>query len=211
MKLSILDQHGKATGSVDFAIEGISVTKGLLHQAVLRAENNGRKPIAKTKTRDERRGGGKKPWKQKGTGRARQGSIRSPQWKKGGVVHGPTGVENYVTRMPKSARRAAIRQALRVVIEAEILHAIDSIKLSAAKTKELVSTLGSLPSAGKRRILIVTPGTDAALELASRNLTNVKLLDAARLNVRDLLGSDCILVVGASMDTVRLALDPSAA
>ncbi len=206
MKLTILDQNGKGAGTVDLNLEEIKVTTGLLHLAVLRAQGNGRQPIAKTKTRDERSGGGRKPWKQKGTGRARQGSIRSPQWKKGGVVHGPTANENYATRMPKSARRAAIRQALKVVIESERLHVVKELVLGAAKTKEFMSLLAALPSAGKRRVLVVLPTITPEFERASRNVQSVKLLEAARLNVPDLLRSDCILAVGETLQTIESTL-----
>lgn len=206
MKIRVFDQLGKETGSHELPTDGVRVTTGLLHQAVVRAHGNARKPIARTKDRGERSGGGKKPWKQKHTGRARQGSIRAPHWKKGGVVHGPTGEENYVTRMPKSQRRAAIRMAIKVVADAGRLHAVDALALSAPKTKLLAELLAKLPTENKRRILILTSGPHAELTRASRNLPSVKLLATDKLNVPDLLRSDCIIAVGPALADVTTAL-----
>jgi len=206
MKISVYDQHGKSTGTLDLEVEKITVTPALLHQAVVRAQGNARKPIAKTKKRGEVSGGGKKPWKQKGTGRARQGSIRSPQWRHGGIVFGPTGEENYATRMPKSARRAAIRMALKTVIEGERLAHVQALELAEPKTKTLVSALDKLPAKDKRRVLIVLAEPSVALERSARNLPHVKLLGAGFLNVPDLLRADCVLVVGNAIDSVSNAL-----
>ena len=206
MKISSYDQNGKVTGSLDINVTEIKVVKGLLHQAVLRALNNARPNLAKTKDRSERRGGGRKPWRQKGTGHARQGSIRAPHWRKGGVAHGPTGNENYSQDMPKSARKAAVRMALKVAIEEEKLHHILELKLNELKTKEMVSVLSSLPAKDKRRILIVTKENNENLERCTGNLQNVKLLRTDRLNVPDLIRTDCVLVIGDAMEEIKKVL-----
>src|SRR3990172_6479732 len=114
MKLDLYNNKGEKTGSVSVSASLFDVpfNEGLVHQALLRQQSNSRSPIAKTKTRAEVRGGGKKPWKQKGTGRARTGSIRNPVWRGGGVIFGPTGTENFEIAMPKKQRRIALCSAL---------------------------------------------------------------------------------------------------
>lgn len=206
MKISSFDQSGKVAGSVDIDVDKIKVTNSLLHQAVLRTLSNARPNLAKTKDRSERRGGGRKPWRQKGTGNARQGSIRSPQWRKGGVTHGPTGNENYTLNMPKSARKAAVRMAIKVALQDEKVHHITELKLSELKTKELLKALNALPAKDKRRILIVTKEDNQDLSRCAGNLQNVKLIRTDQLNVPDLIRTDCALVIGEAVEDIKKVL-----
>ena len=152
---------------------------------------NGRENLAVTKTRGLIRGGGRKPWKQKGTGRARFGSSRNPIWRGGGVVFGPTGLENYSKHVNVKAKRLAIRQALSVSNKAGKLNIIESVDVS-GKTSDLVNLLNKVGAA--RTILIVVDVKTPELLRSSANLQNVKIASAKYLNVYDLLNADSVLV-----------------
>lgn len=152
---------------------------------------NGRENLAVTKTRGLIRGGGRKPWKQKGTGRARFGSSRNPIWRGGGVVFGPTGLENYSKHVNVKAKRLAIRQALSVSNKAGKLNIIESVDVS-GKTSDLVNLLNKVGAA--RTILIVVDVKTPELLRSSANLQNVKIASAKYLNVYDLLNADSVLI-----------------
>jgi large subunit ribosomal protein L4 len=151
----------------------------------------GRQVGAKTKTRGDVRGGGKKPWRQKGTGRARFGSTRNPIWRGGGVVFGPLGIENYNKKLSKNAKRQAIRQALTLANQAGIITVIDNFETS-GKTKDAVAMLKAAGANNKRRVLLVDNKSDAKI-LATRNLANVELVSPTYLNVYYILNADAII------------------
>lgn len=176
------------------AVFGAKTRAHLLHQAVVMQLANRRAGSAATKTKGFVRGGGKKPWKQKGTGRARAGSIRSPIWVGGGTVFGPTP-RDYSYRMPRTARREALLSALSVKHRDGKLIVVDKFSLEAAKTKIMLQALAELKVTSA---LIVIAGADATIERSARNLAKVKVLRVEGVNVYDLLRYDhLILTEGA--------------
>ena len=172
------------------AIFGAKTRAHLLHQAVVMQLANRRAGTAATKTKGFVRGGGKKPWKQKGTGRARAGSIRSPIWVGGGTVFGPTP-RDYSYRMPRTARREALLSALSVKNREGKLIVVDKFSLEAAKTKIMAQALAEL---NVTSALIVIAGADATIERSARNLPKVKVLRVEGLNVYDLLRYDHLVL-----------------
>jgi len=176
------------------AIFGAKTRAHLLHQAVVMQLANRRAGTAATKTKGFVRGGGKKPWKQKGTGRARAGSIRSPIWVGGGTVFGPTP-RDYSYRMPRTARREALLSALSVKNRDGKLIVVDKFSLEAAKTKIMAQALAELKVTSA---LIVIAGADATIERSARNLPKIKVLRVEGVNVYDLLRYDhLVLTAGA--------------
>ena len=176
------------------AIFGAKARPHLLHQAVVMQLANRRAGTAATKTKGFVRGGGKKPWKQKGTGRARAGSIRSPIWVGGGTVFGPTP-RDYSYRMPRTARREALLSALSVKNRDGKLIVVDKFSLEAAKTKIMAQALAELKVTSA---LIVIAGADATIERSARNLPKIKVLRVEGVNVYDLLRYDhLVLTAGA--------------
>ena len=206
MKVDVYTLEGtKASQQADLSakIFEAPVNVDLMHQAYVRQMANGRAGTHKTKTRGEVRGGGRKPWKQKGTGRARQGSIRSPQWVGGGRVHTPRP-RDYSKDMPKKMRRAALRSALSVKAAEEGILIVDELKLADPKTKIMSAALEKL--AGDATVLILTAGEgedDANTVRSARNLASAKTLNSKYLNVRDLLGYDKVVVSLKSLDLIE--------
>lgn len=163
---------------------------------------NGRPNLAKTLRRGEVSGGGKKPWKQKGTGRARFGSTRNPIWRKGGVVFGPLGNENYSKTVPTAAKRVALRQALTLAAQAKEIIIIDDIKTT-GKTKEIVELLAKHDAVSNKHIVIAVETKSPELIRAIRNLQNVILTQATYLNVFNILNADKILMTKAAVKAVE--------
>jgi large subunit ribosomal protein L4 len=180
----------------------------LLKQAYTTYLANGRENLAVTKTRGLVSGGGKKPWKQKGTGRARFGSTRNPIWTGGGVAFGPTGNENYSKQLNVKAKRTAIRQALSLAVEAGKIIVIEDLVVKNAKTSELIALLAKI-NIQKNTILVVDNRTDE-LDRASANIQKVKVVVANYLNVFDILNADTIVLTNAALATVStwLAVAP---
>ncbi|MFZ2560057.1 MAG: 50S ribosomal protein L4 [Candidatus Nanoperiomorbaceae bacterium] len=172
----------------DVKVENHELLK-LAYESVLAAN---RQIGAKTLTRGLVRGGGKKPWRQKGTGRARFGSSRNPIWRGGGIVFGPTGSENYTKHISKTAKKVALRQALTLANQTKKIIEIDDFAIKSAKTKDAVKALEDAKVANFRRILLVAEKTDANLR-AIANLGNVNLVSATYLNVKDILDADKIV------------------
>lgn len=166
---------------------------------------NGRANLAVTKRRGEVRGGGKKPWRQKGTGRARFGSIRNPIWRGGGIAFGPTGQENYGKSINKKAKRLAVRQALSLAADNNKVIVIEDVK--AAKTSELAKLLTKIGVNGS--VLVATDAKTPELTRASRNLPNVKLASANYLNVFDILNADHLVITKAALDKINSWLGAS--
>jgi large subunit ribosomal protein L4 len=181
-------------------IFAVPINEGLMHQALVRQLANARLGTHKTKTRGDVRGGGRKPWRQKGTGRARQGSIRSPQWRGGGIVFGPTP-RSYRQKMPRKMRRQALRSALSVKAAESQVVLVDSLQMSEPKTRQVLEALQNLGVGTSALILL--PQSDEVILRSVRNLPQVRTLVAQYLNVRDLLKFDYIVVPLSSLEVIE--------
>ncbi len=162
---------------------------------------NGRGNLAVTKTRGLIRGGGRKPWKQKGTGRARFGSTRNPIWRGGGIVFGPTGIENYTHKLQTTAKRQAIRQSLSLAAESSKIIIIDSLQIKGAKTSEAQKLLEKIGAV--KNTLVVTEDKTTELIRATNNLPNVKLVQARYLNVYDIMNADHLVITNAALSEIN--------
>lgn len=194
----------KATtaAKLDKAVFGVKVENhDLLKLAYTAYLANGRDNLAVSKTRGLVRGGGRKPWKQKGTGRARFGSTRNPIWRGGGIVFGPTGEENYTKKVPTTVKRQAIRQALSMAADENRIKVIEAIDVKDGKTATAVKLLAKLEVTG--RALIVTENKDDALLQATRNVQNVQIVQAKYLNVYDLLNADAIVIAQPALAVIN--------
>lgn len=202
MQATIYNLAGEEVEKIelDEAIFGVTPNHAVIHQAVLRQQANARRGTHDTKTRADVSGGGKKPWRQKGTGRARQGSNRSPQWRHGGVVFGPHP-RSYEKDMPRKMRRLAIRGVLSGKLADGQLVLIDGFEAIEPRTKSMVEALNSL-NIGDKKALIFTTGTEANLRLAAGNLSNVKMQSAHLLSIVDMLNHDVVVMPKASLDVV---------
>jgi large subunit ribosomal protein L4 len=189
----LYDRTGKTVGNVELSDElfAAPVNSAVLHQVVTAQLAARRADTHDTRTRGEIRGGGRKPYRQKGTGRARQGTVSAPHYRGGGTVFGPHP-RSYEQRLPRKMKRLALRGALTAKFGDEQLKVIDTFGLDAIKTKDLVGVLGALEANG--RILVVAPGRDQNLELSARNLPTVEVILADSLNVVDLLNADLVLI-----------------
>lgn len=186
---------------LDKAVFGVEVNNHeLLKQAYVTYLANGRDNLAVTKTRGLVSGGGKKPWKQKGTGRARFGSTRNPIWRGGGIVFGPTGAENYTKQLNVKAKRLAIRQALSMAASENRIAVIEAISSKDGKTSELVKLLDKIKAA--KNVLLVVDTKTPELVRASQNLQNVKLVQAQYVNTYDVMNADSIVLTNAALDIV---------
>jgi large subunit ribosomal protein L4 len=172
----------------------------LLKSAYVAYLANGRVNLAKTKKRGEVSGGGKKPWRQKGTGRARVGSSRNPIWRGGGIVFGPSGNENYSKNLNVKAKRLAIRQALSLSAADNRVIVIEDLKLKEAKTGELAKLLAKIGA--KNRVLIVVENLDTELLRSSKNLPDVKVVQSKYVNVFDALNADILVVTNAALHII---------
>lgn len=193
----------KATtaAQLDKSVFGVEVkSHDLLKQAYVATLANKRANLAVTKTRGDVSGGGKKPWKQKGTGRARVGSSRNPIWRSGGIVFGPTGNENYTKSVNKKAKRLAVRQALSLAAGSDKLIVIESIDFKAGKVAPIVKLLAKINASG--RVLLVLPAKDELVERSIRNIEGVKAVLANYLTVNDLLDADSVVMTNDSLKTV---------
>jgi large subunit ribosomal protein L4 len=195
---NLYDRTGKHVGSVELSDElfAAPINAAVLHQVVTAQLAGRRIGTADTKTRGEVRGGGRKPYRQKGTGRARQGSIRAPHYRGGGVVFGPHP-RSYEQRLPRKMKRLALRGALTAKFGDEAIKVIDTFGLDAIKTKELAGVLVALKASG--RVLVVSPARDEKLMLSARNLPTVEIILADSLNVVDLLKADLVLIEQPSL------------
>lgn len=195
--LKVMDQNGKDSGEVTLndKVFSIEPNDNVVFEAIIRQRAGKRQGTSKVKNRSAVRGGGKKPWRQKGTGRARQGSIRAPQWRGGGTVFGPTP-RSYAYTMPRKQRRLAIKSVLSQKLIDNDLIVLDKLTMSAPKTKELVSMLNSLNADGK--VLIVTD--DNNVQLSARNLAKVKAVPVNGLNVEDAVNYGKLIL---SQDAVK--------
>lgn len=198
--VSVVNVNGEKVGEVVLpdAVFAVEVNEGLMHDAVVAHLASQRRGTHDTKTRGEVSGGGRKPWRQKGTGRARQGSIRAPQWAGGGTVFGPTPRE-YGYKLPKKMRRLALKSALSAKTAAGELVVLDELKLPEAKTKAMAAVLHRL---GAENALVITATPDTTVDLASRNLPGVKATAAEGLNVYDILNHARLVLTREAVDRV---------
>jgi large subunit ribosomal protein L4 len=190
---TLYDRAGKDLGSIELSDElfAAPVNAAVLHQVVTAQFAGRRIGTHDTKTRGEIRGGGKKPYRQKGTGRARQGTVTAPHYRGGGAAFGPHP-RSYEQRLPRKMKRLALRGALTAKYGDEAIKVVDSFGLEQIRTKDLVGVLGALESQG--RVLIIAPARDQTLELSARNLPRVEVILADSLNVVDLLKADVVLI-----------------
>ena len=200
--VGVYNAEGEQVGEMELseAIFDAEVKESLLYDVSQMLLNNCRRGTASTKTRAEVRGGGRKPWRQKGTGRARHGSIRSPIWRGGGVVFGPKP-RNYRYLLPKKMRRAAMRSALTSKLKQEQLIILDELRLAAPKTKEVVRVLANLGVRGKA--LLVSSGSDVNLYKSSRNIPGVKSVPAGQINVLDILRHERLVMTKDAVEKIE--------
>ncbi|EIW14494.1 50S ribosomal protein L4 [Lactiplantibacillus pentosus] len=203
--VALFKQDGTQNGDVTLndAVFGVEPNENVVFDAILMQRASMRQGTHAVKNRSARRGGGRKPWRQKGTGRARQGSIRSPQWRKGGIVFGPTP-RSYSYRLPKKVMRLALKSVLSQKVLDNSLVAVDSLAFDAPKTKEFVNVLNNLNVDTKTLVLVEEDNEKAAL--AGRNLPNVKILKAKGVNVLDVANSDKLVVTQKALDQLEEAL-----
>lgn len=204
-KVTLFDQKGKNVGEIELneSIFGIEPNQHVLFEAIVMQRASLRQGTHKVKNRSEVAGGGRKPWRQKGTGRARQGSIRSPQWRGGGTVFGPQP-RSYSYKLPKKVRRLALKSALATKVQEENILVLDNLAFEAPKTKEFVSFLKDLSVDTKA--LIVTDAVNDNVVLSARNIPGVTVLDAAGLNVLDLVGHNKLIMTKAAVEKVEEVL-----
>ena len=202
MKVDVLNMQGKKVDTTELppAIFEAPVKRDLMHQAFIRQMANARLGTHKTKSRGEVSGGGRKPWRQKGTGRARHGSRRSPIWVGGGKAHAPKP-RSYTRHMPRKMRRAALRSALSIKAAQKEVVVLDELKMERPKTKEMVATLERL--VGQASVLILLAESNEAVEKSARNLPDAKTLRASYLNVRDLLGYERLIMPLGALEVIQ--------
>ncbi|MDP7422368.1 MAG: 50S ribosomal protein L4 [bacterium] len=207
-EIGILNSEGQEVGtmSLDDAVFGVPAKPHVVQQVVRYQLAHGKMRTAKTKTRTEVRGGGRKPWRQKGTGRARAGTIRSPLWRGGGITFGPIPKDLSI-RLPKKVRKLALKVVLSDKLRNQQFKVIEKIELPAPKTREMGSFLKKLELA-EDTILIITTGGNQPLERASRNLPKVKLLKKEGLNVYDILKFKNLLFTREAVEYVQEVLQP---
>ncbi|ADU28413.1 50S ribosomal protein L4 [Evansella cellulosilytica] len=204
-KVTLYNQTGSQVGDIELseAIFGIEPNESVLFDAVVMQQASQRQGTHATKGRSDVRGGGRKPWRQKGTGRARQGSIRSPQWVGGGVVFGPQP-RSYAYKIPKKQRRLALKSALSSKVNADEILVLEGLNFDSPKTKEMKAVLSGL-SVG-RKALVVTADYNDAVALSARNIPGVKFITAEGVNVLDLLNYDQLIITQDAVKKVEEVL-----
>jgi len=202
VKVKLIDEQGKIVGDMGLPadIYGVEPKVGLLHEVVRWQMARWREGTACTKSRGEVRGGGRKPWPQKHTGRARQGSIRAPQWVGGGVVHGPKS-RDYEFKLNKKVRRLSLKMALATrALTGDLFVATEFPKLEKPKTKEILNYLSNL---GTDSALFIVPERDLVLEASARNLPKVKVLAVEGLNVYDVLNHEKLIIEQSALPKIE--------
>ncbi len=199
------NQSGVKVGEIQLndAVFGVEVNEAVMHQAVVRQLSNERLGTHATKTRGMVRGGGRKPWKQKGTGRARSGSSRSPIWIGGGTTFGPQP-RSYYNAMPRKARRLAVKSALSDKVNNSELYVLEEITLAAPKTKEVLNIINSF-NVGDAKVLFITEG-DVNVERSARNIQGVKALACEGMNIFDLLHYDKLFITKGAVAKIEEVL-----
>lgn len=203
--VSLFKQDGTKNGDVELNADifGIEPNNDVVFEAVVMQRASMRQGTHAVKNRSAVRGGGRKPWRQKGTGRARQGSIRSPQWRGGGIVFGPTP-RSYAYSIPKKMRRLALKSVLSQKVLDESLVVVDEFKFGTPKTKDFAQSLGNL-NVDKKALLVLEEDNESAV-LAARNLSNVKIVEPEGINVLDIMNSDKLVITQKALSQVEEAL-----
>lgn len=199
--VSVLNMEGKEVDKLDLndSIFGVEINEHLVHLAVVSQLANNRQGTQKAKTRSEVRGGGRKPWRQKGTGHARQGSIRAPQWTGGGIVFAPVP-RDYSVKMNKKERRAALRSALTSKVQDNKLVVVDSLALSEIKTKEMQRVLNNLKA---DKALVITASDDQNVILSARNIADVQTATVNTMNVYDVMKHNTVVVTKDAVASIE--------
>ena len=199
--VTVYNMEGNEVGTMELndAVFGVEINEHLVHLAVVRQLANNRQGTQKAKTRSEVSGGGRKPWRQKGPGHARQGSIRAPQWTGGGVVFAPVP-RDYEVKMNKKERRAALKSALTSKVQDNKLVVVDSLALAEAKTKEMQKVLTNLKA---EKALIVTAGDDQNVVLSARNIADVQTATVNTINVYDVMKHNTVVVTKDAVASIE--------
>ena len=199
--VSVYNMEGNEVGTMELndAVFGAPINEHLLHLAVVRQLANKRQGTQKAKTRSEVSGGGRKPWRQKGTGHARQGSIRAPQWTGGGIVFAPVP-RDYSVKMNKKERRAALRSALTSKVQDNKLVVVDSLALSEIKTKEMQRVLNNLKA---DKALVITASDDQNVILSARNIADVQTATVNTMNVYDVMKHNTVVVTKDAVASIE--------
>ena len=200
-KVSVYNMEGNEVGSLDLndAVFGVEVNEHLVHMAVLQQLANNRQGTQKAKTRSEVSGGGRKPWRQKGTGHARQGSTRSPQWTGGGVVFAPTP-RDYSFKMNKKEKRIALKSALTSRVQENKLIVVDELKMDEIKTKKFAEVMGNLKV---DKALVVLTDNDKNVVASAKNIPTVKTASTATINVFDILKYNTVVITKAAVANIE--------
>ena len=200
--VSVYNMEGKEVGTIELndAVFGVEVNEHLVHMAVVQQLANNRQGTQKAKTRSEVSGGGRKPWRQKGTGHARQGSTRSPQWAGGGVVFAPVP-RDYSFKLNKKEKRAALKSALTSKVQGSSLIVVDELKFDEIKTKNFVGFLNAIEATGKS--LVVTPEVRVNVVKSAANIPGVRTTIASTLNVYEILNADKFIIDKAAVEKLQ--------
>ena len=200
-KVSVYNMEGKEveTMELDDAVFGVDVNEHLVHMAVVQQLANNRQGTQKAKTRSEVRGGGRKPWRQKGTGHARQGSTRAPQWTGGGVVFAPTP-RDYSFKLNKKEKRAALKSALSSRVAENKFVVVDELKFDAIKTKDFAKVMSNL---GVEKALVVINDNDTNVVMSAKNIPTVKTASTSTINVYDILKYNTVVVTKDAVNTIQ--------
>ena len=206
LQVKVYNMGGEVVGTENLPAEvfGVQAKSTLVHQVVVAEAANARQTLAHTKTRANVQGGGKKPWKQKGTGRARQGSSRSPQWRGGGSVFGPRKERNYTQKINKKMKRLALLASLSDKVKADRLIVLDNLEVTAAKTKQLASMFTVLPMKGRKTLLVLSP-KQPAVSRAARNVRGVGLTATQSLQVLEIVKYPYLLVTKQGLQEIAAA------
>lgn len=204
-KVALFNQNGSQVGEVELndAVFGIEPNEHVLFEAIIMQRASLRQGTHKVKGRSEVRGGGRKPWRQKGTGRARQGSIRSPQWRGGGTVFGPVP-RSYSYKLPKKVRRLAIKSALSSKVKENNILVLDALSFDAPKTKDFIAVLKNLSV--DKKALVVTDGLNENVVLSARNIPGVTVVEATGVNVLDVVNHDQLIMTKSAVEKVEEVL-----
>ena len=199
--VTVYNMEGNEVGTMELndAVFGVEVNEHLVHLAVVRQLANNRQGTQKAKTRSEVSGGGRKPWRQKGTGHARQGSIRAPQWTGGGVVFAPVP-RDYEVKMNKKERRAALKSALTSKVQDNKLVVVDSLALAEAKTKEMQKVLTNLKA---DKALVITAADDQNVAISARNIADVQTATPSTINVYDVMNHNTVIVTKDAVASIE--------
>lgn len=204
-KLTLVNQEGSQVGDIELSdqVFGIEPNNHVIYDAVIAQQASERQGTHATKNRSQVRGGGRKPWRQKGTGRARQGSIRSPQWVGGGVVFGPTP-RSYSYKLPKKVRRLALKSAYSTKVKEENIIVVDTLSLEKPKTKEMVAILDNLKA--DEKVLIVTNDYDETVTRSARNIPGVTVKKATDVRVLDIVKHEKLVLTKDAAEKVEEVL-----